>query len=778
MKQKKGRLIILFSIIFILCIIAGYCVYKYYVNNPDDTTATYSEEINLGDAPGVCSKPKSAAILSSCKNVNCSTKKSSGACNASPCCSWNACANITNCKTYSVNRSGQCVCSECKDHFELKNGGRTCMPKQQSVSVCCVKTKSGDFETKSGSAICSAAFSANTYVHSGECNLCSNIKISIPIKASPEPGITIKASSKPEDGLECEWTISAGSKKGKLTCGIGADCSTTLSGFTPCTKVNVNVSGPSSASGRVEIESKFSLEEEKKTLKAIDTIPKTAFDADFAGKSYYGNENNCVTNSDGTKNCLVHVRSNCGESYNYCCVDNGTLLTSSIATYMENQPTKSCPTNYALLANVSKEDCVIKNDLGSCDASDIPSPVQTGKAAVCEDSVSIKVDGGKQCTNTVNNEKTNFYEIACVKTINTNFDYGNDGKIDTVRTLYKGEGFAFGINVDTTVNCKYTFYDEVWKKAYNGVINKIKAIDNKLIEYVNKNDIKGWETYINNNILHKNGINDASELFRLWTISEELKNAVKAYNEYTPSDKYDENSKITITTSERGKKVSNTYELLKTINDEGSYQISNVSNRKLDVSGVTNPQNYILSSKTPRKVKLIPKRTCIDRSTGKITTIDGSKCPNNTIDGGNKIYTSLLTDAVENNNAYPIVIKVEGLGSNGSLVINDKCDLKIEASKYIYRPIDVENPFINSSWKKGKNWVNEKFDFTKVINANTWSDNTNRKIITLTAKEISAIKESNNRAWVDKNSPYMGLCNKQSEKLQDEITKKLCSLIK
>ncbi len=777
MKQKKGRLIILFSIIFILCIIAGYCVYKYYVNNPDDTTAAYSEEINLGDAPGVCSKPKSATILSSCKKVDCSTKKSS-ACNASPCCSWNACANITNCETYSVNRSGQCVCSECKDHFELKNGGRTCARKQQSVSTCCVKTKSGDFETKSGSAICGAAFSANTYVHSGECNLCSDVKIDIPTKASDESGITIIGNGNIEIGLTCEWSINAGGRKSDLKCGGGKACSTIISGFKPCTKVNVTVSGPSSANGTVAIESKFSTDEEKKTLKDIDTVPGTALDADFAGKSYYGNENNCVSNSDGTKTCLVHVRSGCSQSYSYCCVNNGTLLTSSIATYKEYQPTKSCPTNYTLLSNVSKEDCVIKNDLGSCDASDIPSPVQTGKATVCEDSVSIKVDSGKKCTNTVNNEKTNFYEIACAKTIVTNFDYGNDGKADTPRTLYKGEGFAFGINVETSVNCKYTFYDGVWKKAYNNVINRIKAIDNKLIEYVNKNDITGWENYVNNNILHKNGINDASELFRLWTIAEELRNAVSAYNNYPPSNKYDENSKMTISTTEKGKDVSNTYELLKIINDEGTYQKSNVSNKKLDVSGVTDPQNYILSSKTPRKVKLIPKRVCIDKGTGKITTIEGDKCPKNAIDGGNKIYTSLLTDVTGNNKTYQISIIVEGLGTNGSLVINDKCNLKVEESKYIYRPIDLENPFINSSWKKGENWVNDKYDFTKVIHANTWSDNTNRKIITLTANEISALKESNNRAWADKNSPYMGLCDKQSEKLQDEITRKLCSLIK
>ena len=163
---------------------------------------------------------------------------------------------------------------------------------------------------------------------------------------------------------------------------------------------------------------------------------------------------------------------------------------------------------------------------------------------------------------------------------------------------------------------------------------------------------------------------------------------------------------------------------------------------------------------------------------GNFNTIEGTECPKNTIDGGNKIYTDMATDVTNENTSYPINITIGGLGSNDSSVTNDKCNLKIIESKYIYRPIDVSNPFISNSWQKGKNWVNETFDFTKVINKDTWQDNSKRKVITLTAKDIAKLKESNAKAWQDTNSPYLGLCISQEETLQDEITKKLCSIIK
>ncbi len=777
MEQSKRRLIILFSLIFVLCVIAGYCDYRYYINGIEDTASEYSEEINLGDSAGVCGKTKAAASKASCKYVRCATKNNPGSCKAaSPCCSWTACGGIANCKSYTVDKNGQCVCSECNDLFELKNNGRVCVQKKPTVSTCCVKTKSGGFETKNGTIACTAASGTSSYVHAGECKTCSKMEIAIPRKASPESGITISGSNEDiETGMSCSWSVNAGGKKDTLDCGPNSSCSVTLMGFSQCDRVNVTVSGPSSISGRVEIETNFSDDKKKKSLTAIDDIPSSASDADYAGKSYYGSDNDCVTNPDGTRDCMLYLRGTCDQRYNYCCVDNGTLLTSTVAEYKENQPSKSCQKGYTLLENVSKADCVI-NDLGSCDISDIPSPVQVGNASICEDSVSINVDSGKKCTNTVNNEKTNFYEISCVKDVSANFDYGNDGNENTIRSLYKGEGFAFGINVETKVNCKYIFYDTVWKKAYNSVKDNIRKIDSKLLNYLN--DENAWKDYVNKNILNKNGITNTSKLYWYWSIAEELRNVVKTYNEYLPDDKYDEYSKITISTTEKGKDVSTTHELMRTINEEGTYKKSDISDKNLNVSGVTNPQSYNLKSDKARKVTLIPKRVCINKGTGKISTITGDKCPDNTLDGGNKIYTSFLTDVTDKNKSYPINIKVEGLGSNGSSIINNKCDLKILNNNYIYRPIDLKNPFINSSWQKGKNWVNEKFDFTKVIHEDTWSDNDNQKIISLTSKDITAIKKSNSDAWNDKNSPYMGLCISQDETLQDEITKEICNAIK
>ena len=474
MKQKKRRLLPLFSIIFVLCVIAGYCDYKYYVNNPEETTSEYEEEIDLGDVPGVCGKSRTGKYLASCKKVNCSSKQNSGACNASQCCMWAACS-IKNCKTLTVNNSGQCVCSECDKYSRKIDGGKRCEPKP--ASMCCVKTGPDKYTTLYNSTACSTAISNGHHVHSGSCNLCTNMDIAIPQKASQgsgeDSGITITGTNTLESGITCSWNVNAGGKKEELKCGGTYGCSVTIGGFKACTTVNVSVSGPTSKSGSVKIETDFTEETVNKNFKAseVDSIPKTPSNADMDGKSYYGNKNDCTSKTDGTMDCQVYVRSSCGTSYSYCCVDNGTLLTSSKATYKEYQPTKVCPTNWTLLENVKKEDCVIKNDVGSCDTSDISSPSQTSNTNVCEDTVSIKVDEGKKCTSTTDNEKTNFYEISCAKTVKTGFDYGNDGNKNTVRTLYKGEGFAFEINVETTVNCKYTFYDTVWTKAYNGVIN-------------------------------------------------------------------------------------------------------------------------------------------------------------------------------------------------------------------------------------------------------------------------------------------------------------------
>ena len=87
-----------------------------------------------------------------------------------------------------------------------------------------------------------------------------------------------------------------------------------------------------------------------------------------------------------------------------------------------------------------------------------------------------------------------------------------------------------------------------------------------------------------------------------------------------------------------------------------------------------------------------------------------------------------------------------------------------------YRSIDVSNPFINDKWQKGKNWVNDKYDFTQAIHANTWNV-AQKAEITLQSKEIDEVKSSNRSNY----DAYMGLCDKANK--PTGIDAKICNVV-
>ena len=699
-----------------------------------------------------------------------------GKCAQCPAGTYSTGGNVINCLSCKGTLdANQTSCTGCSDGYFLaspsdKIRNKLDTKKCEDDKCSCVKCSG---------IIINSALPGSNY------ETCYSFDIAFPPKISPSDSGSASAylGITTNWPFDYSWTvmndgnyIASGTGSGKVGVGKNVD-----GNFKPCSGVTVSVSvnGKVVATAGAEVSSNWTYNKVRHSFAADATIPPTRPKANDANSSYY-NASDCYSNGPNTKSCLVYARS-CGagngpQLYNYCCVNNGVLAASTDAIYKENESSKACPDTYTLLENVEKKDCVIKKEeLGSCDTTTVSSPKKSLQASTCEDTVTMSVDEGKHCTNIVNNEKNSFYEITCAKTVKTSFDYGNDGNKNTSRTLYKGEGFAFGVNVDTTINCKYTFYDTIWKTAYNNVMNKIKSINNNLVQYVERNDKTGWENYINNNVLNKNGINNVSELYRLWNLIDQLRGVVKAYNEYKPSDDYKEQGRISVKTKENGKDVINKYELLPTIKNAGTTQLNNVKASSLNVPLVSNPKSYILTSSSPRKVILIPKKACIDRSTGEVKTIDeNNKCPDNSIDGGNKIYISYNTD-VTSDKKYTLSVELYGLGTNQSEIKNDKCSISVSESEYMYRPIDVGNPFINSSWEKGKNWINENYDFTKAIHSATWSENTYKKIV-ITAQDIEAIKKSNsdNRT----SSPYLGLCDKQNVTVQDEITRKLCEIIK
>jgi hypothetical protein len=620
-----------------------------------------------------------------------------------------------------------------------------------------------------------------------DCKKC-NPDVKIPLSISPdgESSVTIKTT-----GRGFTWDPDKCGLVSVTPSGTGATIVTGEKNYTitgqACTTITVtaNWSGGSKTQN-VQVRRNFTLATGVDTSK-LD-IASTRADADNGGKDFYG-KHNCDPNNPNI--CDVYSRS-CGDvprptnptpvvtpqptpepRYNYCCVDNGLPLLSSDVMYLREQKSKSCPDGYTLL-EISEKDCVKPTAVaGSCQKSTVEATPKNVNTTSCEGPASLQIDDGQKCTN-VNSDKVenSFYKIACTKTINSKFDYGNDNSDTTTRSLYSGEGINFAINVNTTYNCSYEFYDGIWNKTYNSVLTRVEAIDKNLVSYVKKGDSTGFEKYIKT--LSKVGVNNTKKLYELWNTVVDLKTLINDYSSYVTKNVYNENATVTITTKEKGANVSNKFSFIQVVNNKGK-ETKKVTKTMNLVNG-TKVENFTLNNTSnPRKVTLLPKKSCI-KNDGTITGAgDNGSCPSGTIDGGNKMYIGINTDKTENGNKYPMSIVVGGLGSNNSTITNNKCDIQIKDDDITYRQIDVGNPFINNTWKKGVNWINTLYDFTQIIHDTTWSE-TPYKVIELNAKEILAIRESNSK--FNKLHPYLGLCDRVKTESQDEITKKICSIIK
>ena len=551
MKHKKNRLIVLFSIIFVLCVIAACCVYRYYMNNPDNAINEYFEEINLGGK--TCLIPNCDdvnGVLCSCNRCSLGYVKDGTGCkkraqtschegyylyngDCKSCPAGSECSGGTNqplkCGDGLYSTGGARNCTQCRgttssDHTACytcslsynkdinkvtlsynNNGSVRNTNINGYVSSSITPTYEGkytgtvyyaDGNTCTATTNVSFGCQEGYYKASGsnKCEKCDGIiemkdgaqicciyeVTGFPGKLSPEDSIKLRFQSKEQktgsrtacSASSATATITNTSKTGGFISSTAQDVysykSTSFGSFKDCSFVNMVATingGIQIASGSAEVSSKWSGNKTTQIFNEGETIPSSKEDANAAGTSYYNPSGNseCTTNN-GKQRCQVYTRA-CGTTtnqalYNYCCVNNGTLEMSTDAVPKLNQSEKSCPQDYTLLENVSESDCKItKPEIGSCNISEIPTSKQKGETNECEEAISITVDEGKQCTSTI--DKTSFYEITCAKTVKTGFDYGNDSDITTKRELYKGEGFAFGINVETTINCKYTFYDEI-----------------------------------------------------------------------------------------------------------------------------------------------------------------------------------------------------------------------------------------------------------------------------------------------------------------------------
>ena len=393
--------------------------------------------------------------------------------------------------------------------------------------------------------------------------------------------------------------------------------------------------------------------------------------------------------------------------------------------------------NMKYLEGISEKDCEL---------TVTPPPTTTGckpdltavakqekQSTTCEETTTISSeDGSVRCGDL---PESGFYTIDCKSNFSNAFDFGNDGMNGTnLISLYSGQGFGSKIETTYVKECIGTFNAEVWNKAYDIVVsNRDKESKGS----------KEWNKQ--NNIVN------------------ELKGYITSFNESFNEGKNDLNTiptvEVTINTNPKISVKNFTYKVIEEGNDSGNKTIISTETLR-DGSKVYNFKYS--NAKNPRKIEYYPPETKFDSISGKIATSSTIK----NVSGGNKIYTDL--DAVPG--IYDIELKVND-ANNQKIIYNNKCSLNIIKKDLLYRIIDVINPFVNASYKKGDNWVNDNYDYTNVISKDTWSGN-GLYIFDLTKDIISALKEDN----IGDVNKYLGTCSLPDNQ-KKEVIKKICNII-
>lgn len=739
MKKRNSSLIILSILIVIIALLSVYRISEYKGqenNNIPDKTAnntinennntinkdinnTKEKDVNLGDS-------SITGCATETSNTSCTC--SSGTLNGQYCYSDINTTAVGYCPGYSVGSycyttrtNASCTttttCTACNDNFHLTDTG-TC--------------------------------ECNDYYYLNDSGTCSKCKISVePSKKLISPGtkwwalVTYNnaqcgASGKPQptfdtpDGSNSKTAlVSETCLKSKITVTYGDSSKT----------VKVSVAGDWR-----KVEDGFYPRDMVKTRSEADASIVTSNDEP---KMEYGKCDEVVGPSgEVLYSCKsVWQRGTCGstrkQSYEYCCVNNQYVGVSSSVKWTgdenngngvlvnHNQQVNGkygCAYYYGdnyTYVDVPKEKCIVPDDVpGRCSTNSVALNKVDEETVNCEENHKIKLFEGEKCTGTdlgsVGTDiNTSFYSISCEREINTNFDYGDDNDTKTVRELYRGQGFKFGINVTTKVRCDGNFYKDRWKNVYNKLWNKIENVESGLVNACNDFNEAGLtrcENYING--MHFNREDTKKDVFTLLTIIRELVEIVDTYNNYAPNMEYNEGAKINFNYTINGKQSTKVVDEVfnKNVVSEGVYKTTSESTVNLGVPGITNPKNYVKSNYgQPRVIKFTFNDVYLDKTDGSIKVN-----PKEKLDGGNKIYIDYNADVQTISINSPGIV-VTGLAGNNSSVTDNKCTIKIKDKDIIYRPIDVSNPFINNKWTPGENWINSQFDFRGVIHSDIWS---------------------------------------------------------
>ena len=755
MKKNTNEKIIIIIIIIGVCAALGLFVYKNYIEPKDKKIIVDNEEINLGALGGagnqVIVNDGGGGVGGEVNND--STTPQTVTCSAGQYLP----SNSTSC---SYCRSGYyCTYS---GTYEVKN-------KDQGITGNCQTGQTSNSGAKYSTdcydkALGSLSVSKNSYY----------------VPSETASGLTFASATAGSGYIVRNWSVSSSLFKISFANYAGQSVGQVVfNGSVP------KGSGSSCATSSVTITAS------NNTNSVSTTQSLCVYCSDWqtangywlkAGRNYYGSHFstsgcNFFSNPDGDYYTKWHGRC-CGVNAppedGACYGDEPYIGIATKVKFIAGPP-KSAPGGYKYrYDNITSEaNCKLMDSAKACTDGNKSTPSQEKDAEKCEDTVEFEV---AKTSTICSSDSSKFYTIGCSTKVSADFDM-DDNLVNSGNKLYKGQGFKYNIDILEKITCNAEFNSEEWINAYEKIMAKMKTVKSKrsstftttAYDAYQKNDYKKYEDYIKD-LKKVDGdlFTDDTEkyIYELYNLARDIENIVISYNNYAVDTSSDEKANLLMEYKINGESNETTYTYNFKSEKNDCNPVKKVSkthnNVKEKAKWLEAPKNYTFTYE--KLINLYPEEVLINKSDGKVT-----ESQRNIIEGGNKIYIDYGADK----QTIPLSITVGGLAGNDSTITNKKCSVTVEEQSLLYRPIDINNPFINSEWKKGENWLNTTYDFTKTIHSDVWNKGS-LYIIDLTKDKISELKESNQKNA----NAYLGLCDSQDDTLKDSITKWLCNLLK
>ena len=332
-----------------------------------------------------------------------------------------------------------------------------------------------------------------------------------------------------------------------------------------------------------------------------------------------------------------------------------------------------------------------------------------------------------------------FYRIDCKETMKTGFNgpiFDNESSF-----MYPGTAFKFNYLAKTKVECTGVWHQEFYNAAERYVKNYIDA---KKIESFHQEDAGFYGSALN-------GVHAVRDSYRNWTLNyfgssmnketgviydvqPSIAGVSKDERKFTLEKSTDSEKVVSSCGSEpNGKNVNFTYKV--------AYTIKMV----LPIVYYSNSQQPEYS--TTEAIGYEPL--------GRVFPISDIK-------------------NYANNSDYKYKVEVSNLGLGHKWTDKETCDIKMKEKEIVFRSINLTDPFIqqlDSDHQIGKNWKNEKYDFTGIIDDAIWSKSSQYNKVTINQEVGKLIKDELARQY----NSYLGSCAKGTDK---GLTPQLCTLYK